>query len=165
MVDRASGGCLRAHPNAKVVAIVQNETSTGLVLIRGVAQVVQNGCSVHGRRVSSVGGMDIKVDDWGVVCALTSQKCMEAPPGLTCFGGASRRTHEGSQDSHPGWAMNLLKWKSLPTKAEPCTLLHHYGGESGARYTALKMILEGCRLALSGMENSRIFRKGLGSWV
>jgi alanine-glyoxylate transaminase/serine-glyoxylate transaminase/serine-pyruvate transaminase len=107
---------LKAHPAAKVLTIVQNETSTGLANpIREVAQI----CSEHDvilmvDGVSSVGGMDLKVDEWGVdVCVTASQKCLEAPPGLVLVSVSQKAVDHMRARKTPiaGWAMNLLKWK------------------------------------------------------
>lgn len=107
---------LKAHPAAKVVVMVQNETSTGLANpVREVANV----CSEHDAifvvdGVSSVGGMELKVDEWGVdVCVTASQKCLESPPGLVLVSVSEKAVDHMKARKEPidGWAMNLLKWK------------------------------------------------------
>ena len=107
---------IAAYPNARVVAMVQSETSTGLANpVREVAQM----CREHGLifmvdGVSSVGGMDIRVDEWGIdVCVAASQKCLEAPPGLVLVSVGDRAFDHMRSRKRPimGWAMNLLKWK------------------------------------------------------
>lgn len=111
-VDKA----LKDHPSVKTVAMVQSETSTGLANpVREVARV----CSEHDAilivdGVSSVGGMDIKVDEWGVdVCVTAAQKCLEAPPGLFLVSVSEKAYERMNARKQPisGWAMNILKWK------------------------------------------------------
>ncbi len=107
---------IAAYPNARVVAMVQSETSTGMANpVREVARV----CREHGLvfmvdGVSSVGGMDIRVDEWGIdVCVAASQKCLGAPPGLALVSVSDRAFAHMRSRKEPimGWAMNLLKWK------------------------------------------------------
>lgn len=107
---------IAAYPSARVVAMVQSETSTGLANpVREVAQM----CREHGLifmvdGVSSVGGMDIRVDEWGIdVCVAASQKCLGAPPGLVLVSVNDRAFDHMRSRKKPimGWAMNLLKWK------------------------------------------------------
>lgn len=113
-VERA----IAAHPGARVVVMVQSETSTGLANpVKDVAAV----CREYDRimmvdGVSSVGGMDIRVDEWSIdVCVTASQKCLEAPPGLTLVSVSDRAVKHMRQREKPvmGWAMNLLKWKDF----------------------------------------------------
>lgn len=107
---------IAAYPNARVVVMVQSETSTGLANpVREVAQVCRERdriLMVDG--VSSVGGMDIRVDEWDIdICVAASQKCIGAPPGLALVSVSDRAFAHMRSRKEPimGWAMNLLKWK------------------------------------------------------
>ena len=70
---------------ARLVAMVQAETSTGVRQpMEGMADSVhaQGGLLVMDC-VASLGGVPIKVDEWGVDIAFSgSQKCISVPPGL-----------------------------------------------------------------------------------
>jgi len=75
---------LEAHP-AKIVCLVHAETSTGaLQPLENIADLV------HGQDglllidcVTSLGGVPIAVDDWGIDIAYSAtQKCLSVPPGL-----------------------------------------------------------------------------------
>jgi alanine-glyoxylate transaminase/serine-glyoxylate transaminase/serine-pyruvate transaminase len=77
---------LDTHPGAKIVAAVHAETSTG------AAQPIEElGAVVRDRRalfvvdaVTSLGGMNVSVDEWGIdVCYSGTQKCLSVPPGLS----------------------------------------------------------------------------------
>ena len=76
---------LQAHP-ARIVTLVHAETSTGARQpdIGAVAEV----CHRHDALlvldcVTSLGGLPVEVDAWGVDVAYgASQKCLSAPPGL-----------------------------------------------------------------------------------
>jgi alanine-glyoxylate transaminase / serine-glyoxylate transaminase / serine-pyruvate transaminase len=70
---------------ARLVAMIQAETSTGVRQpMEGMAEIVhaQGGLLVMDC-VASLGGVPIKVDEWGVDIAFSgSQKCISVPPGL-----------------------------------------------------------------------------------
>jgi alanine-glyoxylate transaminase / serine-glyoxylate transaminase / serine-pyruvate transaminase len=75
---------LSAHPSPSMIAVVHAETSTG----------VRNDVEPLGRgkgdalllvdMVTSLGGIEVAVDDWGVDIAYSgTQKCLGVPPGLS----------------------------------------------------------------------------------
>jgi len=75
---------LKEHP-AKVVAIVQAETSTGAEQpLDEIAKIVHsNGGLLIVDSVTSLGGLPVRVDEIGIdVCYSGTQKCLSAPPGL-----------------------------------------------------------------------------------
>jgi len=70
----------------KLLALVHAETSTG-VLQPGIAEIAaaahDNGALVVMDAVTSLGGLPLKIDAWGVDVAFSgTQKSMSAPPGL-----------------------------------------------------------------------------------
>ena len=76
---------LSHHSRVKAVGIVHAETSTGVLTpLPELLEVIRR----HGAlsivdAVTSLGGHDMRVDDWGVdVCYSGTQKCLGAPPGL-----------------------------------------------------------------------------------
>lgn len=77
---------LKEHPDAKFVAFVHAETSTGAVsdakAICALAQ--QYDCLSIVDAVTSLGGIELKVDDWGIDAIYSgSQKCLSCVPGLS----------------------------------------------------------------------------------
>jgi alanine-glyoxylate transaminase/serine-glyoxylate transaminase/serine-pyruvate transaminase len=75
---------LKKHP-ARIVALVQAETSTGtLTPVEGMAEVVhKHGALLLVDCVTSLGGIPLKIDDWDIDIAYScSQKCLGCPPGL-----------------------------------------------------------------------------------
>jgi alanine-glyoxylate transaminase/serine-glyoxylate transaminase/serine-pyruvate transaminase len=73
-------------PEAKLCAIVHAETSTGarqpLEEIGGFCKSKEILFLVD--TVTSLGGCEVKVDDWGIdVCYSGTQKCLSVPPGLS----------------------------------------------------------------------------------
>ena len=77
---------LKAHPKVKVVGIVHAETSTGAHQpIGAIAKLVHEaGALLLLDTVTSLSGVDVRVDDWGVdACYSGTQKCLSCPPGLS----------------------------------------------------------------------------------
>ncbi|ABM81409.1 pyridoxal-phosphate-dependent aminotransferase family protein [Hyperthermus butylicus] len=76
---------LRKHPDAEVVAFQHVDTSTSVAnpLRELAAEAKRHGVKVLVDGVASVGGMEVRLDDWGVdVCFTGSQKALGVPPGL-----------------------------------------------------------------------------------
>jgi alanine-glyoxylate transaminase/serine-glyoxylate transaminase/serine-pyruvate transaminase len=75
---------LRQHP-AKVVALVHAETSTGaLQPLEGLGEIAhRHGALLLVDAVTSLGGVPLKLDAWGIDAAYAgTQKCLGCPPGL-----------------------------------------------------------------------------------
>lgn len=77
---------LKENPDAKFVAFVHAETSTGAVsdakAICALAQ--QYDCLSIVDAVTSLGGIELNVDDWGIDAIYSgSQKCLSCVPGLS----------------------------------------------------------------------------------
>jgi alanine-glyoxylate transaminase/serine-glyoxylate transaminase/serine-pyruvate transaminase len=98
---------LSAHPNPAVIAIVHAETSTG----------VRNDIAQLGRgkgdalllvdMVTSLGGIEVAVDDWSVDIAYSgTQKCLGVPPGLAPF-TVSPRALERIVERPSSWYLDL----------------------------------------------------------
>ncbi|MBM4079229.1 MAG: alanine--glyoxylate aminotransferase family protein [Planctomycetes bacterium] len=99
--------------------VIHNETSTGVVNpIRGIGEV----CRRHDvplivDGISSIGGMEMRMDEWGVdLCVTASQKCLGAPAGLSPVAVSQRawRLIKAAQPS--GWYLNLLVWQDFAAK-------------------------------------------------
>lgn len=81
LIDEA----LEAHPEARAVAIVHAETSTGVGQpIAEIARLTREaGALLIVDAVTSLAGIEVSVDEWGVdVCYSGTQKCLSVPPGL-----------------------------------------------------------------------------------
>lgn len=77
---------LGAHPKATTVAFVHAETSTGALSDAEVlARIARDhGCLVVADTVTSLGGVPVRVDGWGLDAVYSgTQKCLSAPPGLS----------------------------------------------------------------------------------
>ena len=76
---------LKKHPKVKAVGVVNAETSTGVLtsLPEIVDLVHRHEALIIVDAVTSLGGHDLRMDEWGLdVCFSGSQKCLGAPPGL-----------------------------------------------------------------------------------
>ncbi len=77
---------LEEHPEVRVLTTVHLETSTSVVNpVRDIGQISRELGRVYILdAVSSLGGLEVRMDDWGIdICASASQKCLGAPPGLS----------------------------------------------------------------------------------
>jgi len=77
---------LKDVPNAKLVAIVHAETSTGaLTPIEEISKLVHDaGALLLIDTVTSLGGCPVRIDDWQVDAVYSgTQKCLSCPPGLS----------------------------------------------------------------------------------
>lgn len=77
---------LKANPQARYLAFVHAETSTGALsdakTLCALAQ--QYGCLSIVDAVTSLGGVELRVDDWGIDAIYSgSQKCLSCVPGLS----------------------------------------------------------------------------------
>ena len=100
----------------KAVTLVHNETSTGTTYpaaeVAGLARA--HGALFMLDTVSSLAGLDVRTDEWGVDFNMTgSQKCLAAPLGMAlvsvspaAWEAMERRKHRASS-----WTYDLLRWK------------------------------------------------------
>ena len=110
---------------ARLVALVHAETSTGACQpVAEVAQIAHRyGALIAVDCVTSLGGMPVEIDAWGVDAAGScSQKCLGAPPGLgpvTFSAGAMERVRSRARKPST-WYLDL-------------SLLFQYWGEGEAK--------------------------------
>lgn len=107
---------LRADERVRAVAVVHHETSTGVLNpLEAIAQEVKGaGRLLIVDAVSSLGGVALPVDAWGVDCCVTvSNKCLEAPPGLAPISVSDEAwaAVEANQDHSRSWYLNLATWR------------------------------------------------------
>ena len=77
---------LAAHPDPKVIALVHAETSTGVRNDVAAVASGKGGALVLADCVTSLGGIPVAIDDWGVDIAYSgTQKCIGVSPGLAPF--------------------------------------------------------------------------------
>jgi len=96
----------------KVVGIVHAETSTGAAQpIPGIARAVKEaGALLVVDTVTSLGGMEVKVDGWGVdACYSGTQKCLSCPPGLSpvTFSAAAEEAISNRKSKVQSWYLDM----------------------------------------------------------
>jgi aspartate aminotransferase-like enzyme len=86
--------------NYKAMAVAHVDTSTGIanpIKELGKLAKMYNTLFIVDT-VSSLGGMEVKVDDWGIdLCISSSQKALESPPGLSII-SASKKALEAREN-------------------------------------------------------------------
>lgn len=103
---------LHQHPEAKFVGFVHAETSTG---VRNDAQAIcalakQHGCMTIVDAVTSLGGIELKVDDWEIDAIYSgSQKCLSCVPGLSpvSFSDAAVAKIQSRQTPVQSWFLDM----------------------------------------------------------
>ncbi|MFC2077984.1 pyridoxal-phosphate-dependent aminotransferase family protein [Candidatus Bipolaricaulota bacterium] len=96
------------------VAVVHSESSSGLLNpIRDLAAVCREQDLLFlVDAISSLGGIELAMDDWGVdLCIAASQKCLEGPPGLGLVAVGKRVWSRVSGEPPGGWYLDLHVWK------------------------------------------------------
>jgi aspartate aminotransferase-like enzyme len=111
----------------EAVAIVHNETSTGLQNpVKEVAQAVQAVAPealLLVDAVSSLGGAKIEMDAWGLDMLLTSsQKALALPPGLALAAVSDRALERAEKVENRGWYFDLVRMEKHRLKdSSPAT--------------------------------------------
>lgn len=103
---------LKANPDAKIVAFVQAETSTGVLsdaqALTALAR--QYGCLSIVDTVTALGGVPVLVDEWGVDAVYSgSQKCLSCVPGLAPVSFSAVAQKKITNRKHPvqSWFLDL----------------------------------------------------------
>jgi len=102
---------LKDHPEAKILAFVHAETSTGA---RSDAEALvrlahDHGCLAIVDAVTSLGGIPLQVDEWGIDAVYSgSQKCLSCTPGLSpvSFSPRAVETIKGRKTPVQSWFMD-----------------------------------------------------------
>jgi alanine-glyoxylate transaminase/serine-glyoxylate transaminase/serine-pyruvate transaminase len=105
-----------ARVKPKVVSMVHNETSTGTTYPAAeVGRIVKrHGALFMLDTVSSLAGLDVRTDEWGVDFNMTgSQKCLAAPLGMAIVSvsPAGWEAMERRKQKASSFAYDLLRWK------------------------------------------------------
>jgi aspartate aminotransferase-like enzyme len=115
-LERLAAEARRIRP--KAITLVHNETSTGTTY--PAAEVGRIARDVDALflldTVSSLAGIDVRTDEWGVdLCMTGSQKCLAAPLGLALVSVSPRAwdAMERRRRKATSYAYDLLRWKEL----------------------------------------------------
>jgi alanine-glyoxylate transaminase / serine-glyoxylate transaminase / serine-pyruvate transaminase len=111
---------VRENPDVQVVAFVHHETGTTVMNpLRELAAVAREAGKVTVvDTVSSLGGAELRVDDWGIdVCITAANKCLEAVPGISFISVGPRAWElvDRNPGRNHGWYLNLAVWRKYAT--------------------------------------------------
>ncbi|HHV79975.1 MAG TPA: alanine--glyoxylate aminotransferase family protein [Firmicutes bacterium] len=103
---------LAKNPDARLLAIVHAETSTGVLQ---PLQEISRLCKKYGvllvvDTVTSLGGVEFRCDEWGVDAAYSgTQKCLNCPPGLSpvTFSPAALERLEKRKSKVSSWYLDM----------------------------------------------------------
>jgi len=103
---------LKAHPEATTVAFVHAETSTGATTdVKAMCDLAHaHGCLTIVDAVTSLGGTELRVDDWGIDAIYSgTQKCLSCTPGLSpvSFSQASVERIQNRKTKVQSWFLDL----------------------------------------------------------
>jgi alanine-glyoxylate transaminase/serine-glyoxylate transaminase/serine-pyruvate transaminase len=127
----------------KVIALVHAETSTGVQQpMDDIVRLARDhGTMVLLDTVTSLGGVEIKVDEWGLDAVYScSQKCIGAPPGLAPVTFSDRAIEATRNRKHPirSWYLDITLldqyWGSTPR-------VYHHTSSSTLNYALLEALL------------------------
>jgi len=137
---------LRAHPDAKLLAFVHAETSTGarsdaatlcsLARQRGLLTIVDT--------VTGLGGIDVDVDGWGADAVYSgTQKCLSCVPGLSpvTFSARAQEVIQKRQHKVQSWFLDM-----------GLVMAYWGGGQRAYHHTAPINMLYGLHEALVVLE-------------
>ena len=125
--DAAVAEAVAAHPEAKLLTIVHAETSTGAHQpIPGISKIVHDaGMLLVVDTVTSLGGHELKVDDWRIDAVFSgTQKCLSCPPGLSpvSFSDAALEVMAARKTKVQSWYLDVSM------------LRNYYTGSGGRAY-------------------------------
>lgn len=145
---------LDQHPKAKLVAIVHAETSTGAHQpLEGFAELVHSRDALFVvDAVTSLGGHELRVDDWGIDAIYSgTQKCLSCPPGLApvSFGDRALAVMDSRQTKCQSWYLDVSMLRKYYTSGGGGRVYHHTApiNMTYALREALAIVLE------EGLEN------------
>jgi alanine-glyoxylate transaminase / serine-glyoxylate transaminase / serine-pyruvate transaminase len=100
-----------ARPDARLVAVVHAETSTGVVNdIEPLCALQETDTLLLVDTVTSLGGIPVEVDGWGIDAVYSgTQKCLGVPPGLSPLSFSPRAVERVRTRSQPAqsWYLDL----------------------------------------------------------
>jgi alanine-glyoxylate transaminase/serine-glyoxylate transaminase/serine-pyruvate transaminase len=135
----------------KVITLVHAETSTGVLQpMEEIARLAKrHGTMILLDTVTSLGGVEVKVDGWGVDAAYScSQKCIGCPAGLAPVTFSSRAVESAKNRKHPvrSWYLDI----SLLDQYWGAQRVYHHTSSSTLNYALLEALL---LIEEEGLEN------------
>ena len=138
---------LDRHPDARLMAVVHAETSTGVEhpLAELGAELRDREVLLMADCVTSLGGVELDFDGWGIDFAYScTQKCLGAPPGMSPVAVSDRALERIKARTHPvsySLDLQLLEryWvKRPPVYHHTAPVLHIYALHEALREVAIE---------------------------
>lgn len=145
---------LKKHPEAKFVAFVHAETSTGALSdARTLCSIAKaHDCLTIVDAVTSLGGVELAVDDWQIDAVYSgSQKCLSCVPGISpvSFSEQAVDIIQNRSTSVPSWFLDqslvMAYWSGEGKRA------YHHTAPVNSLYALHESLL---MLKQEGLENS-----------
>ncbi len=141
---------LAIHPHSKVVGIVHAETSTGWHQpLEGLAEIVHgHGALLAVDAVTSLGGHELRVDEWGIDAIYSgTQKCLSCPPGLSpvSFGARALARMDQRKSKPQSWYLDVSMLRKYYTGGGGGGRVYHHTAPINMTYAlreALAIVLE-----------------------
>lgn len=154
---------------AQIVAIVQAETSTGVLQqLKEISQVIHaQGGILMVDSVTSLGGIPVAVDENQIdICYSCSQKCLGCPPGISPITFSPAAMDFIHKRNHPiaNWYLDIIKLSRYWSSEH----IYHHTASSSLVYAlaeGLRIIIEeGLKVRYQRhMQNAKTLWKGLES--
>ncbi len=149
IAHEAIGAALEQHPKTRLVGIVHAETSTGAHQpLAGLAEIVHaKGALFLVDAVTSLGGHELRVDDWGIDAVYSgTQKCLSCPPGLApvSFGERALARMEARKTKPQSWYLDVSMLRKYYLGGGGGRIYHHTApiNMTYALREALSIVLE-----------------------
>jgi aspartate aminotransferase-like enzyme len=136
---------LEEEEGIKAVTLVHNETSTGVVNpIEKIGKILKDYDALYiVDTVSSLGGDDVSVDDYGIdICVTGSQKCLAAPPGLAAITLSDDAWYVVDKTKSHTYYLDLKKYRKYGANDPPETPYTPSVSLMYAMHEALKAVME-----------------------
>lgn len=107
---------LKTDPSIAGLIAVHHETSTGVLNpVKEYGRIAnEHGIPIIVDAVSSIGGEEYKMDEWGINITVTSSnKCLQGLPGLSpvVVSNDTWKLINKKENVNQGWYLNLRTWK------------------------------------------------------
>jgi alanine-glyoxylate transaminase/serine-glyoxylate transaminase/serine-pyruvate transaminase len=138
------------HPQAKLLGIIHAETSTGAHQpLAGLADLVHaRGALLAVDAVTSLGGHEVRVDEWGIDAIYSgTQKCLSCPPGLSpvSFGERALARMDARKTRPQSWYLDVSMLRKYYTGGGAGGRVYHHTAPVNMTYAlreALAIVLE-----------------------
>jgi alanine-glyoxylate transaminase/serine-glyoxylate transaminase/serine-pyruvate transaminase len=125
----------------KVITLVHAETSTGVLQpMDDIVKLADKyGVMIILDTVTSLGGVEVKMDEWGLAAAYScSQKCIGCPPGLSPVSFSDRAVEAVKNRKHPvrSWYLDI----TLLEKYWGSERVYHHTSSSTLNYALLEAL-------------------------